>query len=231
MMDRITEPELMDDAAQARAYANADFEQAHSEIMRHFTRCLAAHPPAVDGGADGAFDAVDLGCGDADIAVRLAKLHHRARVAAVDGAQEMLRHAQRRIDAAGVGERVHTAPAVLPQITLPERAFDVIVSNSLLHHLHDPQVLWRTARRLGKPGACVFIADLSRPDSPAQVEALVKRHAANEDPILQRDFHNSLLAAFTPAEVENQLQEAGLGHLAVRTIDDHHLTVCGALEA
>ena len=221
----------MNDAEQARAYATADFEQAHSEIMRCFAQCLAGRLSVVDGAPDAAFDAVDLGCGDADIAVRLAKLHRRARVVAVDGSREMLRHAQERIRKERLGERVRVVEAVLPQTPLPEGAYDVIVSNSLLHHLHDPQVLWRVARRLGKPAACIFVADLSRPADLAQVEALVERHAANEAPVLQRDFHNSLLAAFTPGEIENQLQEAGLAHLSVKTIDDHHLTVCGALNA
>ena len=222
-MKRIVEPELMEDAAQARAYAAADFEQAHSEIMRCFARWL----PEIGG----AFDAVDLGCGDADIAVRLAQMHRRARIAAVDGSCAMLRHARKRLAREGLEERVRLVEAVLPHTPLPEGGHDVIVSNSLLHHLHEPRVLWSTVRRLAKPSARVFIADLTRPASRARAAAIVERHATREAPVLKRDFYSSLLAAFTPREIEDQLKQAGLARLAVRRIDDHHVAVCGGMDA
>jgi len=44
---------------------------------------------------------------------------------------------------------------------------------------------------------------------------------------LQRDFVNSLLAAFTPTEVRQQLREAGLNWLQVKTITNRHLMVSG----
>ncbi len=222
-MERIVEPELMEDAAQARAYAAADFERAHSMIMRCFARWL----PEVGG----AFDAVDLGCGDADVAVRLAKMHRCARIVAVDGSREMLRHARKRLARERLAGRVRLVEAVLPHVPLPEAGHDVIVSNSLLHHLHDPRVLWSTVRRLGKPSASVFIADLARPASRACAATLVERHAAREAPVLKRDFYNSLLAAFTPREIEDQLERAGLARLSVRRIDDYHVAVCGGMDA
>jgi len=41
----------------------------------------------------------------------------------------------------------------------------LILSSSVLHHLHDPQVHWQTVRRYSKRGTIVFIADLRRPAS------------------------------------------------------------------
>ena len=221
-MERIVEPELMEDAAQARAYAGADFEAAHSAIMRCFARWL----PEVGG----AFDAVDLGCGDAEIAVRLAKMHRHARIVAVDGSREMLRHARTRLARERLAERVRLVEAVLPRVPLAAGGYDLIVSNSLLHHLHEPRVLWNTVRRLGKPSARVFIADLLRPASRACAKAVVERDAAREAPVLKRDFYNSLLAAFTPREIEDQLERARLAHLSVRHIDDYHVAVCGGMD-
>ena len=218
-MERIVEPELMEDVAQARAYAAADFEQAHSAIMRCFARWL----PEVGG----AFNAADLGCGDADVAVRLAKMHRRARIVAVDGSRAMLHHARKRLARERLAQRVRLVEAVLPRVPLPAGGYDLILSNSLLHHLHDPRVLWDTVRHLGKPSARVFIADLTRPASRACAAALVERHAAREAPVLKRDFYNSLLAAFTPCEIEDQLQRAGLARLSVKRIDDYHVAVCG----
>ena len=221
-MERIVEPELMEDAAQARAYAAADFEGAHSAIMRCFARWL----PEVGG----AFDAVDLGCGDAEVTVRLAKMHRCARIVGVDGSREMLHHTRKRLARERLAKRVRLVEAVLPRMPLHASGYDLILSNSLLHHLHEPRVLWDVVRRLGKPSARVFIADLSRPASRACATALVERHAAREAPVLKRDFHNSLLAAFTPREIERQLERARLAHLSVKRIDDYHVAVCGGMD-
>ena len=40
-MQRIPEPELMDDPVQAEAYAAADFDEAHSRIVETFDACFA----------------------------------------------------------------------------------------------------------------------------------------------------------------------------------------------
>ena len=53
----------------------------------------------------------------------------------------------------------------LPSPRLETGAYDLLLSNSLLHHLHDPQVLWRSLPVLGRPGAIVLIMDLMRPAS------------------------------------------------------------------
>jgi len=47
--------------------------------------------------------------------------------------------------------------------------------------------------------------------------------------VLRRDFHASLCAAFSPAEVEAQLRAAGLAGLRVNVASDRHLTVTGTM--
>ena len=71
--------------------------------------------------------------------------------------------------------------------------------------------------------------DLRRPDSPSAAQAFVDAYSANEPEILRRDFYNSLLAAFTPLEVEAQLAEAGLRTLKVTVPSDRHLLITGVL--
>jgi len=43
-------------------------------------------------------------------------------------------------------------------------------SNSLLHHLVDPMVLWRTIRLLAAKRAAIFVMDLARPASRAEAQ-------------------------------------------------------------
>ena len=47
--------------------------------------------------------------------------------------------------------------------------------------------------------------------------------------MLRRDFRNSLFAAYTVDEVEEQLQAAGLDNLAVQMVSDRHLAVFGRI--
>jgi len=55
----------------------------------------------------------------------------------------------------------------------------------------------------------------------------VDTYSGDEPEILRTDFFNSLLAAFTPAEVEAQLAEAGLADLRVEATSDRHLMISG----
>lgn len=221
MLSRTPEPELMDDPEQARAYAQADFAQAHDEIVGHFSRVFPGHRP---GGL-----ALDLGCGPADLTVRFARRHPGCLIEALDGSQAMLAHAERRILAEGLGWRIRLRQAVLPHTQLPAGAYQTILSNSLLHHLHDPQVLWSSIAQVAARRAHVFVADLRRPDSLARARELVARYAGGEPNILRRDFYNSLLAAFTPQEIAAQLEACGLAQLVVESITDRHLIVYGRM--
>lgn len=220
MLARRPEPELMTGEAQARAYAEADFSEPHSNVVGWLCRVFPSLPQKAE--------VADLGCGPADIAIRIAGLQPGFRIDAIDGSRAMLDYAAKAVEGAGLAGRVRLIQAVLPSASLPASHYDVVVSNSLLHHLHEPQVLWETIRHVAKPGARVFIADLKRPDSERAAAAMVERYAADEPEILQRDFYNSLLAAFTPREIEAQLGAAGLD-LQIETISDWHLIVWGAL--
>ncbi len=212
------EPELMDDPVQARAYHEADFAEPHQRLVDAFV----ARFPDID-----ADTVVDLGCGPADVTVRVALALPQARVVGVDGAEEMLALGRQRVAAAGLTARVRLERVLLPSASLTSRRFGAVVSNSLLHHLHDPAVLWDTIGAVADPGAPVFVADLRRPPDTATVDAHVERYAAGEPEVLRRDFAASLRAAFTPEEIVDQLGAAGLAHLAVEPDGDHHVLVWG----
>jgi len=118
---------------------------------------------------------------------------------------------------------------LLPHGARLRGTYDLLFSNSLLHHLADPAVLWSTLRRWCGPATRVFIMDLMRPTSRADARALVERYAAGEPAVLRTDFYNSLLAAYRPGEVEAQLKAAALSHLAIEVISDRHFIVWGSI--
>jgi SAM-dependent methyltransferase len=221
MLPRTVEPELMNDEVQATAYANADFAAPHEAFVDRFV--------ARFGDVDGI--ALDIGCGPADVVLRLARRCRRLVIDGVDGADAMLAIGRSRVAAEGFGNRVRLYRAFLPDDALPRTAVDVVTSNSILHHLHRPEVLWQTVRRAARPGTKVFVMDLMRPATAALVDEYVAAYAAGEPEVLQHDFAASLHAAFTLDEVRAQLDAAGLHELVVEATSNRHLLVSGVLSS
>ncbi|MGZ8135765.1 MAG: class I SAM-dependent methyltransferase, partial [Methylococcaceae bacterium] len=85
---------------------------------------------------------------------------------------------------------------------------------------------WQTVKKYSRPGARIAIMDLLRPDSAESARGLVQTYAANEPDILQRDFYQSLLAAFTMDEIHQQLLQAGFP-LQIEQISDRHVFITG----
>jgi ubiquinone/menaquinone biosynthesis C-methylase UbiE len=221
-MQRITEEELMDDPGQALAYTQADFSATHGarlQMFRSLFPALSLTGPVLD-----------LGCGSGDVLLRFARAYPDTSFVGVDGARSMLQLAQRAIDAEpGLADRVRLQYGIIPQCQLPDQRWQLVMSHSLLHQLHEPQVLWRTIAACGGRDCAVFVADLRRPASEPEARSMVQATSNNEPEILQRDFYNSLCAAFEPDEVRAQLAAAGLAQLQVRTHDPYHLSVSGVL--
>ena len=218
-MKRIVEPELMDTAEQAQAYAAADFESAHATYPLLFAKKFLRRPKKAL--------ALDLGCGPCDVTIRFAKANPDYTFHAVDGSAAMLRLARRFVTKQSLSRRIKLIEGFIPGAPIPKRSYDVILSSSFLHHLHDPQVLWQTVRDHAKPGTIVFVCDLRRLTTKAKAREFVRKYAGSDAKVLQQDFYNSLLAAFTPAEVRRQLKQAGLGGLKVEIISNRHLLVYG----
>ncbi len=210
----------MDDLEQARAYAEADFEDSNSLFVRLFQENFPDENPQLF---------LDLGCGPADITIRLARIYPDAVFHAVDGSEAMLFFAKKRILNASLGERIKLIKAFIPVEPLPEKSYDAVTSNSLLHHLKSPDALWKTIAEHCRPEAPVLVMDLLRPESPEQAREIVNRYSASEPEILRRDFFNSLCAAYTIEEVEKQLELFGLKGLTVKQVSDRHLAVWGRL--
>ena len=224
-MQRIPEPELMTGLEQARAYADADFNDSDQAFL---ARVRQLFPEGLGERL------VDLGCGPGNISFRLAFSYPSAAVFALDGSAPMLALAREQLQQQlqqwpQLAERLRFVQAVLPDPALPGGA-SALLSNSLLHHLHDPGVLWRSLRQLAAPGAAVYVKDLRRPACLADAEALRARYLGDAPPVLQHDYLASLQAAFTPEEVAAQLSAAGLDGLQVASLEDRYLEVWGQLD-
>jgi len=217
-MKRVTEPELMDDEQQSIAYAQADFSTSNQLYVDSLVRDFPTHLRAV----------VDIGCGPADVVIRLATAAPHAAITAIDGSAPMIALGRTAARAAGVDDRLTLLHTRIPGPPPASQSFDAVLSKDLLHHLPDPRVLWNEVTRLGRPGAAVYVMDLVRPDTEDTARAMVKEGAGSEHPILQHDFYQSLLAAFTMDEVRAQVATAGLD-LTVAPIGVRHMLIKGTI--
>jgi len=216
---RIPEPELMTDLDQVFAYSAADF----SESDEGFITSFGALFPGFRHGK-----VIDLGCGPGNIALRFVARYPEAAVIAVDGSPAMIEEARKLAEAQGISdERVRFEISTIPTPTIGDY-YDVVVSNSLLHQLHDPHVLWKTVRECAAPNAIVCIKDLLRPETTEEARELVERYASDAPLVLKEDFFNSLCAAFTLEEIQEQLAENEL-HLSAQAVSDRHVLIAGRL--
>lgn len=219
MMERQLEPEVMDDPAQAEAYAAADFSAENQGFVDRFRNYF---PDFSQG------QVFDLGCGPGDIPIRFVRAFPACRVVGIDASRPMVELAERAVAAAGLSDRV-TARCLRLQDLPGDRQADAVISNSLLHHLPNPLQFWQKLRFLVKPGAPVLVMDLLRPESPEAAQAVVDRYAPGAPEILRRDFYNSLLASFTEDEVASQLARMNLTRLLLDVPDDRHWVVGGVV--
>ena len=219
-MERIPEPELMSGDEQARAYAGADFEEPHNSFVEEFR---LAFPEVITCGY-----VLDLGCGPGDVTARFARAFPECEIHGVDGSRAMLKYGRMIVGGdRGLKRRIKLCYGLLPDFTPPRERYDIIMSNSLLHHLADPAVLWEAVSRFAAPGAPVFVMDLMRPASANDAVLLVEKYAGNEPELLRQDFYNSLLAAYRIDEVLAQLEEFGLAHFSVQAASDRHIIAYG----
>ena len=216
-MKRIIESELMSDEKQAVAYANANFEEPHNHFVELLSLSMGENFPEFG-------NVIDLGTGAADIAIRFASNYPCFEVDAIDGSYAMIAEGKKAIDKVRLNDRINLIHSSIQDITLAEKEYAIVFSNSLLHHLHDPMVLWKLIKN-AKGNPLVFIMDLMRPKNTQKIDELVHEYAGNEPEILQKDFKNSLKAAFTPEEVVLQLQDIGLDGLEVTVVSDRHIVV------
>ena len=218
-MERVPEPELMDDVEQVVAYAEADFAAGHASL---FQEALDRLPPTLH-----IRRILDLGCGPGDFSRRLARAFPNAEVIGVDGAPTMLERAASEPDSKGLN--IKWVEALLDSFE-DAKGFDLIFSNSLLHHLHEPEQLWAALKSLGREDGWIHISDLRRPPSRSEAKEMVETYSGDEPEVLKKDFYHSLCAAFTPEEISGQCSAAGLQELHVEAFGDRHVLIYGRLD-
>jgi ubiquinone/menaquinone biosynthesis C-methylase UbiE len=224
-LPRTLEPEVMDTEEEARDYDAMD----HAEVNARFCDDLLAAGPRPG-------RVLDVGTGTALIPIALCGRDARFEVDAIDLAGEMLALAERNVARAGLVGRVRVARMDAKATPWEAGSFDVVMSNSIVHHIPEPGQMLAEAWRLVRPGGLLFVRDLERPDDDRRVAELVARYAPIPDaPTGVRAMHErqrglfeaSLRAALTADEVRATVAPLGIPGDAVRSTSDRHWTLTG----
>lgn len=211
MMERILEPEVMDTAEAAESYD----AMAHGEVDNAFVERVVAL-----GAKTGHF--LDVGTGPAQIPILLAQRCPDIHLTAIDLSEEMLKIAKRHVAAAELAERITLEHVDAKTLPYPDNTFDGLISNSIVHHIHDSLRALKEMSRVVKPGGLVLIRDLVRPETPEAAQVFVDKYAAEDTPYQQQLYYDSFLAAFTIAEVTEMLAQMDLpGAVVVQSTDRH----------
>jgi ubiquinone/menaquinone biosynthesis C-methylase UbiE len=219
-LQRVLEPESMDDPAESQLYDAMDHRQVNERFVADL---LALGMPGPD--------VIDLGTGTALIPIELCRQHPTCRVMAVDSAPSMLDLARRNVELSGAMTRIELRQVDAKGLASWRGArFNVVMSNSLIHHLAAPTpMLVDAVSKLTKAGSLLFVRDLLRPSSDAEVEQLVAMHTGNEPDHSRQLFRQSLHAALTLEEVEAMARCCGIDSACVKQTSDRHWTIAAVL--
>lgn len=218
MLHRELEPEIMSDWEDAECYDQMDHQAVNSQFV---TDLLAA---ASDVEARLGPDICDIGTGTALIPVELCERVPDIRVMAVDASVSMLELARYRVEIAGLRGRIKLAMGDANDLKFADDYFDTLISNSIVHHLASPAGFFGQCARLCREGGLIFVRDLLRPQNQNELEALVQTYNANEPPVAQQLFRQSLHAALSLQEVEDLITSAGLEASHLSASSDRHWT-------
>jgi ubiquinone/menaquinone biosynthesis C-methylase UbiE len=217
MIARVLEPEAMDTAEEVRQYDAMDHSEANARFVADF---LHAHGPCGGG------EVLDVGTGTARIPIALALADPRARIVALDLAEAMLAQALENIAAAGFSDRIrcHHGDAKSLEADFGARGFEGVISNSIVHHIPDPEPALLTMARSVARGGTLMVRDLARPGSLQEISRLADLYAVGETDAARALFEASLHAALTVEEIRSIVNRLGLPPSGVSITSDRHWT-------
>jgi ubiquinone/menaquinone biosynthesis C-methylase UbiE len=212
-MQRVLEPEVMDTLQEAIEYDSMDFVDVNTAFAEHAIK-LGASTGLV----------LDAGTGTARIPILICQRHPNLQIIGIDLAQNMLDIGKKNISSAGLQQQITLELVDSKNLPYSDGQFDMVISNSLVHHLPDPVPFFKEIKRVLKSEGAIFIRDLLRPEDETAINNIVERICTGYNEHQTMLVRNSLHAALTIPEVEEMLKIAGITGTKVYQSSDLHWT-------
>ncbi len=216
MLARVLEPEVMDSPQEAEDYDAMDHRAVNRSFVDDFLRLCKSTGPVLD-----------VGTGTAQIPIALCQSAPAISVAAIDYSGHMLDLAAVNVRRAQLEDRIRLQRCDAKQLPFADRSFAAVISNSIVHHIPEPTRVLREMVRVTAIGGALFVRDLLRPESDAQVLQLVETYAGEANAHQRAMFEASLRAALTLDEIRELVRPLGFPAESVRQTSDRHWTWFG----
>ncbi|MBI4455198.1 MAG: class I SAM-dependent methyltransferase [Acidobacteria bacterium] len=197
---RIAEPEVMNETMEVEAYTAA---AAAEHLDRLDSACAAA---IINMGARPNWW-LDVGCGPGRIACKVHSLTS-ARIVGIDLAFNMVKKAKESTQAFGATS-LYLVQADAAALPFKGGVFDLVYSNSLLHHLSHPVGFFEEAVRVMQNRGKFFLRDLVRP-LRWKLRKHINFHGRNYLGSMRQLFEASVRAAYTIDETRRILRTTPL---------------------
>ncbi|HEY9739783.1 MAG TPA: class I SAM-dependent methyltransferase [Coleofasciculaceae cyanobacterium] len=212
-MHRVLEPEVMDTQEEAVEYDAMDFTEVNTAFAK---RAIQLAPSIAK--------VLDAGTGTARIPILICQERPQWQITGIDLATSMLQIGLKNVQQAGLEQQVTLELVDAKQLPYSDGQFDMVISNSLIHHLPNPVPFLQELKRVLNPTGAILIRDLIRPPSEEVVNALVESIGTEYDEHQKMLFRDSLHAAFTVDEVNQLISDAGLEGVTVYQSSERHWT-------
>lgn len=107
---------------------------------------------------------LDVATGTGAVAIELAR-RFGCRVVGVDQSSEMLAEGRRRVEDAGLGERIELRPARAEDLPFADGSFDALTVTYLLRYVDEPGATIRELARVVRPGGTVALLEFFKPQA------------------------------------------------------------------
>ena len=212
MLNRILEPEIMDTEEDASQYDSIPNDAVNLAYVNEVLE-LIPH---------GATKLIDLGSGPAHIPILFAAKHLQLNITAVELAENMIMLANKNIKNANLTGRICIEKQDVKRTSFKQQSFDVVISNSIVHHIHNPVELFIEAKRLANSNSLIYFKDLLRPNNLSELDDLVEKYSSDVNDYQRQLFYQSLHAALTLDEVRDCANAAGLRKYSIVQTSDRH---------
>ena len=212
-MRRVPEPELMESIDQARAYSCADFSESNNLFVSNLFRLTEIKAKT---------KILDIGCGDGEIPINISK-KQTCKITAVDGSASMLTEFHKKLTINKI-TNIKIIKSLIDKKLLVGEKFNIVITNSLIHHIRDIESFWQNLIRLTHDDGIICCMDLKRPINESALDKLIDTYGGN-DLTLRKDFENSLRSSYSINEVKAQLNNIDKISFAIKSVSDRHFFV------